>query len=168
MPVIEVSPKSGIPDVRGEGIRTYIENMGIPVDYVRTRTLYFFSDELNLEQADKFGSVLLADSVVEDSKFLGDAPVYEQPEIPKDFRGSWKVRVGYKMKPLVTDIGGESTRLALQRIFGIQLNQVRNINEYEIIGDLTREQIEKICKEEKLADSKVQDYVCIPMGDENG
>ncbi len=167
--VIEISPKDGIPDVRGDGLKTYIRDyMGVPVVSVRTRTMYFFSDEISPGRAGDFGRVLLADSVAEDSRFLGDAPVYEQPEIPKDFRGSWRVRVGYKMKPRVQDIEGETTKLALQKIFGIELDQVRKINEYRIIGDLTIEQIKRICSEEKLADTKVQSYVCIPVGDENG
>ena len=166
--IIEVVPKKGIPDVRGERINKYIRDyMGIPVDSVRTRTLYFFSNELDPEQAECFGRVLLADSVVEVSRFLGDVPVYEQPKIPEDFRGSWIVRVGYKLKPLIMDNWGEATRLALERISGIELDLVRKIEEYEVMGDLTREQIDRICREEKLADSKVQSHIRIPIGDQN-
>jgi len=167
--VIEVRPKAGIPDVRGERTRTYINDiMGVPVDSVGTRTLYFFSDDIKPDQAQKFGDVLLADSVVEDHRFLGDAPVYEQPKVPEDYRGPWLVRVGYKRKPLIIDNWGEATRKALIRIFDAELESVRKIDEYEIRGDLSRHQIDKICSEEKLADSKVQTYICIPLGEGNG
>lgn len=162
--VIEISPKKGVPDVKGERTKTYIkEYMGVPVDGVKTRILYFFCDDLTAEQAHDFAQVLLKDSVVEESTFLGDVPVYEQPEIPEDFRGCWRVRVGYKLRPLIMDNWGEATRRALEQIFDITLDLVRKIDEYEVTGDLTRAQIERICREEKLADSKVQTYICIPM-----
>jgi phosphoribosylformylglycinamidine (FGAM) synthase PurS component len=167
--VIEVRSKSGIPDVRGERTRGYINDvMGVPVGSVGTRTLYYFSDEIGPEQARQFGDVLLADSVVEDHRFLGDAPVYEQPQVPANYRGSWLVRVGYKRKPLIIDNWGEATRRALNRIFDAGLESVRKIDEYEIRGDLNRKQIDKICSEEKLADSKVQTHICIPLGEGNG
>jgi len=167
--VIEVVPKEGIPDVRGEQTAEYIRaSVEVPVDSVGTRTLYFFSDDLTPEQAERYGSVLLADSVVEDFEFLGDTPVYEQPGVPDDYRGSWRVRVGYKQRPLIMDNCGEATRNALEKIFEESLGSVRKIDEYEIRGDLSREQIERICAEEKLADGKVQSRIIIPMGDDNG
>lgn len=56
--VIEVVPKEGIPDVRGERIKKYINDfMCIPINSVRTSTLYFFSNGLSPEQADYFGRV---------------------------------------------------------------------------------------------------------------
>lgn len=167
--VIEVRPKDGIPDVRGERTASYINRyVGVPIDSVSTRVLYFFSDELMPQQAEEFGRVLLADSVVEESRFLGDAPVYVQPETPAGYRGSWEVRVGYKTRPLIMDNWGEATRLALQRIFDIELGPVRKIDAYEIRGNLTREEVERICAEEKLADSKVQTHICIPLGERDG
>ncbi|MBN2330471.1 MAG: hypothetical protein JXC85_01525 [Candidatus Aenigmarchaeota archaeon] len=141
--------------------------MCVPVDSVGTRTLYFFADDIPANQAKEFGDVLLADTVVEEHDYLGDVPVYEQPIVPEGYRGSWKVRVGYKRKPLISDSWGDATKLALDIIFSTKLGPVRKIDEYEIFGNLTREQIGKICKEEKLADSKVQSYIVIPMGGNN-
>ena len=167
--VIEVRSKAGVPDVRGEMTHGYINNvMGVPVDSVGTRTLYFFDDDIPADQAKEFGDVLLADPVVEDHEFLGDVPVYQQPDVPADYKGSWKVRVSYKRKPLISDSWGDATKLALDTIFGTELGSVRKIDEYDIEGDLTREQIEHICNEEKLADSKVQSYIVIPKGENNG
>lgn len=166
--VIEIVPKKGIPDVRGERTAKYIRDfVEVPIDYIRTRTLYFFSDDIQPEKAEQYVKILLADSVVEDFNFLGDTPIYEQPKIPDDYRGSWIVRVGYKQKPLIMDNWGEATRLALKKIFGTDSGPVRKIDEYEIYGDLTQEHIRKICSEEKLADSKVQSHIMIPMGDYN-
>ncbi len=167
--VIEIVPKDGIPDVKGERTAKYIRDfMGVPVDSVGTRTLYFFTDDIQPDQAERYARVLLADNVVEDFKFLWNSPVYEQPEIPDEYKGAWVVRVGYKQKPLIMDNWGKAARLALERIFGVELGSVRKIDEYEIRGDLSKEQIMRICSEEKLADSKVQSYIMIPGGGNDG
>ena len=167
--VIEIRPKEGVPDVRGEGTASYIRNyIGVPVRSVSTRTLYCFFDDITPEQARIYSEVLLADGVVEDHEFLGNIPVYEQPATPEGYRGSWEVRVGQKIKPMALDNWGEATRRTLEVIFGSGLGPVRKLDSYVLEGDLTKEDVQRICAEEKLADTKVQTVVYIPRGNPNG
>jgi phosphoribosylformylglycinamidine (FGAM) synthase PurS component len=153
----------GQDDVKGDGRKTYIEkNLGIPVEHVSSRHLYVMEGSTPVD-ANKAGRSLLADKVVEYFEVFEDDEIYKQQNAQPGFCGSWLVRVGYKTKPLVLDAWGDNTHKALKDI-GIDTTSVRHLEEFEITGRLTEDQIRMICKE-KLADEKVQMFTYKPLAE---
>jgi phosphoribosylformylglycinamidine synthase II len=97
---IEVSFRPDIVDALGERTRTDIHNfLGIIVDQVRTRRVYTFDVELNLEELEKVKRELLVDPIIHDVS--SDLPKF-----------TWLIEVGYK--PGVTDSVGKTAKKAIQ------------------------------------------------------
>ncbi|MFW6164441.1 MAG: phosphoribosylformylglycinamidine synthase, partial [Planctomycetota bacterium] len=106
---IEIGVRSGVRDARGEGaaegVRTFL---GLPVEGVRTRTVYKLDAELSDAEVEAVRAEL-TDPVIEESA-VGrlDAGAFD-----------WLVTVGFK--PGVTDNVGRTAKTAIEDIVGRRL-----------------------------------------------
>jgi phosphoribosylformylglycinamidine synthase len=133
---IEIGPKPGVTDARGSGVAESVRTfLGLPIEAVRTRSVYKVDAELTESEAERVREEL-TDPVIEESA-LGrlDAEPFH-----------WLVTIGYK--PGVTDNVGRTAKTAIEDILGRRLpdrDAVYTETQYFLVApELSREQAEHI------------------------
>ena len=147
MPRIEVITKEGVRDPAGEAAKQETqEALGLSVDSVRVVDVYNVDAELSPEELDLVRTELLTDPVIQESS--------SGKPLARDF--TWLVEVGYR--PGVTDNVGKTAAEGIADTIGRPLasgEAVYTSNQYAIKGDLTRGQVESICRK-LLANELIQ------------
>jgi phosphoribosylformylglycinamidine synthase len=138
VPRIEVIIKEGVRDPAGEAAKQEIqEALGLSVDSVRVVDVYSIDAELSPEELDLVRTELLTDPVIQDSS--------SGKPLARDF--NWLIEVGYR--PGVTDNVGKTAAEGIADTIGRPLasgETVYTSTQYAIKGELTREQVESICR----------------------
>ncbi|MDI6826438.1 MAG: phosphoribosylformylglycinamidine synthase subunit PurS [Candidatus Aenigmarchaeota archaeon] len=152
--IVEVGYKKEATDPVGFLTKKEIEDLGIEgVKDVRTINTYIIDGDISEDDVKKICEELLSDSQIQ---HFG----YSDENVKKlitehGFPEAWLVEVTFK--PGVTDAVGLSTLNAIE-IMGI--DGVRNVStgeKYLIFGDVSEEDVEKICKR-ILANELIQNY----------
>ncbi|PIZ15272.1 hypothetical protein COY51_05660 [Candidatus Desantisbacteria bacterium CG_4_10_14_0_8_um_filter_39_17] len=151
--LIEVSYKPKFFDAFGNTVKKDIEDLGVlGAKKVRTSKLYHIEGDLKEKELRFLCQELLTDNIVQQYKIRSS--IVNHP--PKKNKNAWIVEVWYKKG--VTDAVADTVKKGMIDL-GIQgINTVKTGYEYIIIGNITLEQIERICRG-LLANKVVQDYV---------
>jgi phosphoribosylformylglycinamidine (FGAM) synthase PurS component len=151
--IVEVGYKNGVTDPVGFLIKKEIEDLGITeVQEVKSISTYVIDGQMTEVDVKKICDELLSDSQIQDYGYVTENL---NKSLKKNFPGAWLIDV--RLKPGVTDTVGVSTLNAIE-ILGIDTaTNVNASSKYVIIGDMTEEQIKKVC-DKCLANSLIQDY----------
>lgn len=149
--VVEVSTKSHLPDVEGEGISHDIADTGFETPVrVRVAHLYWLEGDLDASGVQLLATRLLTDAVSQEYRFSGDAA-----------ETGWAAEI--HLKAGVTDAVGESV-LKGARDLGIHgLRRVATGNKVYFLTPLTREDVARLC-ERLLVNDVVQTYQLRVLG----
>jgi phosphoribosylformylglycinamidine (FGAM) synthase PurS component len=152
--IVEVGYKKDRTDPVGFLTKREIEDLGIKgVKEVRTINTYLIDGDISEDEVKRICEELLSDDQIQ---FFG----YSDENVKKliseqGFDGAWLVEVNFK--PGVTDAVGMSTLSAIE-IMGIDgVRSVSTGEKYLIFGDITEEDVERICKR-ILANELIQNY----------
>lgn len=146
---IEVGYKSTATDSLGGGIKKDVEDLGIVgIEYVKTLQLYIIEGELSESDVKKICENLLTDRVTQVYE-------YNRSLIAQEDAGAWVVEVRYKHG--VTDAVGDSTVKGIKDLGIRGVNSAKTGRKYIIKGDLSRSDVELICKR-LLANEVIQNY----------
>ena len=158
--LIEVSYKPGFFDALGNTAKKDIKDLGIPgVSKVKSAQLYHIEGEIKEKELKFLCEELLSD------------PITQQYKISISSDGRWKTRLAARQakdehiftvqvwyKKGVTDAVADTVKKGTIDL-GIQgMNTVKTGYEYTIIGNVSSEQIERICRG-LLANKVVQEYL---------
>ncbi len=140
---VEIRPSDDFGDPRAEGILTQIRQLGIDsVRQVRSARLFFLIGELSEDDAARVAGELLIDPVVEQfalgESLPGDASVIE-----------------VHLQPGVMDPVAASAERAIADM-GIDISNVRTGRRYELLGELTDDQLQTIASK-LLANAVIED-----------
>lgn len=152
--IVEIGYKKDVTDPVGFLTKKEIEDLGIEgVQDVRSISTYKIDGEIKEGDIKRICEELLADEQIQQFGYSGE----DVDKLIKkdDFPGAWLVEVNFKSG--VTDAVGISTLNAIE-IFGIDsVKSVNTGNKYLIIGDVSEEEVEKICKR-VLANDLIEEY----------
>jgi len=140
---VEITPKEGMPDPIGNGVRADIRDLGITgVEKVVAAKLYYVEGELRQEEIRRIGSDLLADRVTE--TFAINSSLQENDD------GVHIVQV--VRKPGVMDTVAVTTMEAIQDL-GLKAENVSTGRKYYIHGRIDGNQVEYISRKLLANDS---------------
>ncbi len=146
---IEVGLKRELRDPQGEKVKKRIENdLGLRVTSVRTVSVFTLDVELSSEELEMVATGPFLDPIVQDYAI-------HRP-LARDF--DWLVEVSFK--PGVTDNVGKTAKEAIEWRLGRKLKENEKVytsTQYLIRGELSREEVEKICKD-LLGNSLIQRF----------
>ncbi len=150
MHIIEVGTKDGLFDALGEGVKnSIIGDLGITcVKSVKFLDVYNIDAGLEEEELGGIAEKVLSDPISQ--SFSVNSP------LPGKF--DWEVVVKYN--PDVTDNVGFTAKKAIEDFLGREIgprNCVRSARKYLLEGELSLENLEKICKR-LLANETVEVY----------
>jgi len=147
VPRIEVATKAGIRDPDSEATKQEIQDaLGLSVESVRIIDVYTIDAKLTSEEEERIRTELFTDPIIQRSSCGGS--------LARDF--TYLIEVGYW--PGVTDSVGKTAAEAVADTIGRPLasgESVYTSRQYAIQGDLTREQVETICRK-LLANELIQ------------
>ena len=145
--LIEVSYKPEFFDALGNTVKKDIEDLGIfGIKKVRTSQLYHIEGKLKEKELELLCKELLTDRITQQ---------YRIREHRNPQSSIWIVQVWYKKG--VTDAVADTVKKGAIDL-GIQgINMVKTGYEYTIIGNISVEQVERICKG-LLVNKVVQEY----------
>jgi len=147
MPRVEVAMKQGVRDPAGEATKLEIrDTLGLTVDSVRVIDVYNIDAELSSDEVERVREDLFTDPIIQESS--------SGTPLARDFE--WLVEVGYR--PGVTDNVGRTSAEGIADTIGRPLAKGESVytsRQYAIKGELTREQVDKICRK-LLANELVQ------------
>ena len=152
--IVEIGYKKDATDPVGYLTKKEIEDLGISgVEEIKTISSYVIDGRVTEKDIKKICEELLTDNQIQHYGYSGKGI---DKLIKKDeFKGAWLVEVSFK--PGVMDAVGLSTSHALE-IMGIgDVKEVKTGTKFLIIGDVTEETVEKICKRILVIDL-IQDY----------
>jgi len=156
VPRIEVAMTEGLRDPMGEATRREIQDaLGLSVEAVRVIEVYNIDAKLTPEEVALVRAELLTDPVIQESS--------SDRSLARDF--TWLVEVGYR--PGVTDNVGKTAAEGVADTIGRPLasgEAVYTARQYAIKGDLTREQVELVCRK-LLANELIQRWKIISRAD---
>ncbi|MGE4556204.1 MAG: AIR synthase-related protein [Desulfovibrionaceae bacterium] len=143
---IEVSPRSGVRDVVGEGVARKIRSeLALAADSVRVVKVFTVQ---GLEDKDV--------QAVVDAQALHDPVLHRISTTPLDEDGfDWALEVGFR--PGVTDNEGRTAQATLNMVLGRGDVRVYTSQRYHISGALSREEAASIAKD-LLANELIQRY----------
>jgi len=148
---IEVSVKSGFPDLEGDRLEMDIRDIGITtVEQARVSDVYLMEGELDEAEVRKIGQELLADPVVEDFSW-GEGPLSRT-----EGEDAHVIEVAYN--PGVTDPVEESVGKAIHDLGITTVTLVKTARKYFLRGDLSEETLQSIC-DKLLVNSLIQHVV---------
>ena len=131
---IEVKIRDEFLEAAGQRLKSRIgEDLGIPVESVRTIDVYTVDGDLPTEHLTKLSQELFADPIVQ---------VAATSPLAKDF--SWIIEVGYK--PGVTDNVGKTASEAMRDITGHDYG-VYTARQYALRGDIEKDDVERIASD---------------------
>ena len=141
---VEVFWDALVPDGRARAVLNDIHILGIPsVESVQVSDLYFLRGDLSRDELQTLCDELLVDPVVQDARAShyegadrGTAQAASDPD-----QRTIAIEVGYH--PGVTDSEAEHLIMGAGRL-GIQVDQAATGTRYELTGDLTLEQMQRI------------------------
>ncbi len=146
---IEIGLKKEIRDPMGEKVRRRVQNdLGLPVESVRTISVFTLDMELPREELEMIASGPFLDPIIQEYRM--DRPLAHNFD--------WLVEVGFK--PGVTDNVGKTAREAIQWRLGRKLKEEERVytsTQYLFRGNLKREDIERICTD-LLGNSLIQRF----------
>ena len=149
--VIGVTYNSQEADPIGMNRKSDLEDLGIPVEEIKTMHVYFIQGRISEEKIEKACRELLSDNIIQKYNYINNKDSLHLLEE----KNAWIVQV--KNKPGVTDAVGESTRKGLLVLGVKEVENVQTAFTYVIKGELTEEDVKKAC-EKSLANSLIQDY----------
>jgi phosphoribosylformylglycinamidine synthase II len=141
---VEVFWDAPVPDGRARAVLDDIHILGIPsVESVRVSDLYFLRGDLSRDEIRALCDELLVDPVVQDARAsrYGDADRGSAQGGSDPKQRTTAIEVGYH--PGVTDSEAENLIMGAGRL-GIQIEQAATGTRYELVGDLTLEQVQRI------------------------
>jgi len=140
--ILEVGYKKDVTDPVGFLTKKEIEDLGIKgVEKVKSINTYVIDGDVKEEDVKKICEELLADNQIQHYGYRGKNI---DKSIKHEFPNAWLVEVGFK--PGVMDAVGLSTLSAIEILGIYNVREVKTRNKYLIIGDITEEQVRKICK----------------------
>lgn len=155
--LIEVSYKQGFFDALGNTVQKDIKDLGISgLKKVRTAQLYHIEGEVTDKDARLLCEELLTDSITQQYEISSS----RTPLKTNDER-AFIVQVWYKKG--VTDAVADTVKKGAMDLGIQEINTVKTGYEYTITGNISREQIERICRG-LLANKVVQEYKIYPEG----
>jgi len=151
--IVEVGYKDGATDPVGFLVKKEIEDLGIKgVEEVVSFNTYGITGEVSEQELKRVGQELLSDNQTQNFGLYGK--VVEDVVKSKSKKG-WLVEITFKQG--VTDAVGMSTLNAIE-ILGVDgIRNVRTGEKYLILGDISEETIDKICRA-VLLNPLIQDY----------
>ena len=152
--IVEIGYKKDATDPVGYLTKKEIEDLGIKgVEEIKTISTYAIDGKVTEEDVKRISEELLVDNQIQHYGYSGKGV---DKQINKDeFKNAWLVEVSFK--PGVMDAVGLSTSHALE-IMGIgDVKEVKTGTKFLIIGDVTEDTVEKICKR-VLVNDLIQDY----------
>ncbi|MGQ9509770.1 MAG: phosphoribosylformylglycinamidine synthase subunit PurL [Thermodesulfobacteriota bacterium] len=136
---IEIGLKKGIRDALGEKVKRRIENdLGLTIRSVKTLSIYTLDLELSRDELEAIATGPFLDPIIQEYRI--DEP------LAQDF--DWLIEVSFK--PGVTDNVGKTAKEAIQWRLERKLHddeKVYTSTQYLLKGNLTREEVERICKD---------------------
>lgn len=136
---IEIGLKKGIRDALGEKVKRRIENdLGLTIQSVKTLSIYTLDLELSRDELEAIATGPFLDPIIQEYRI--DEP------LAQDF--DWLIEVSFK--PGVTDNVGKTAKEAIQWRLERKLHddeKVYTSTQYLLKGNLTREEVERICKD---------------------
>jgi len=159
--IVEVGYKEGVTDPIGYLIKKEIEDLGIKgVEEVRSFSTYGITGEVSEGDLKRIGQELLHDNQTQ--HFGLHRKVVDRTLSNMKSSKGWLVEITFKVG--VTDAVGMSTLNAIE-ILGVDgIRNVRTGEKYLILGDITEETIDKICRA-VLVNPLIQDYSYHKIGD---
>jgi phosphoribosylformylglycinamidine (FGAM) synthase PurS component len=113
---IEIGLKKEIRDPLGEKVRRrIIDDLGLPVESVRTLSVFTLDMELSKEEREMIASGPFLDPIIQEYRIDGS--------LAHDF--DWLAEVGFK--PGVTDNVGKTAKEAIERRLGRKLKQEEKV-----------------------------------------
>jgi len=165
--LLEVNYKPKFFDALGNTVKKNIEDLGIfGIKKVKTAQLYHIKGELKEKELELLCKELLTDKITQQytiRPLLPSPPASCFPPPCRDFRkkAAWEKGKGFVVqvwyKKGVTDAVADTVKKGATDLGVAGINTVKTGCEYTIIGNISREQIERICKG-LLANKVVQDY----------
>jgi len=151
--IIEVGYKKGVTDPVGFLTKKEIDDLGIhSVKEVRSISTYTITGNIGEEEVRKIGEELLSDNQIQEFGYRG---IGVSKGLGHDVHNGWLVEVGFKLG--VMDAVGLSAAKAIE-ILGVgEVKEVKTGNKFLIIGDISEEDVKKIC-ERVLANSLIHKY----------
>jgi len=140
--IVEIGYKKDVTDPVGFLTKKEIEDLGIEgIEEVRSINTYAINGDISEEEVKKICEELLSDNQIQHYGYRGKD--VNKP-IKHEFPNAWLVEVGFKAG--VMDAVGMSTLNAIE-ILGVDgVKEVKTRTKYLIIGDLSEEQVKKICQ----------------------
>jgi len=136
---IEVGYREGIFDALGHLTVQDIRDLGITgVSEVRTGGIYWIEGDLSEDEVHRICRELLADPITQEYEFY---PADSPPSLPPD---AWVVEVRYR--PGVTDAVGDSVVKGVRDMGIDSIRRARTGRKYIIRGNLSKDEIETICR----------------------
>ena len=146
---IEIGFNPGIRDASGEKVRRRItENLGIPVEAVKTAEVYTLEGDFSFEELTAIASGPLCDPIIQ--HYTIDSGVARSFD--------WLIEVGFR--PGVTDNVGKTAREAIEILFDASRKgsfSVYTSRQYILYGRLSREDAERIASN-LLANDLIERY----------
>ncbi len=146
---IEIGLKKEIRDALGEKVRRRVQNdLGLPVESVRTLTVFTLDMELPREELEMIATGPFLDPIIQEYRIDG----------PLAHHFDWLVEVGFK--PGVTDNVGKTAKEAMEWRLGRKLKDEEKVytsTQYLLRGSLKREDVERICTD-LLGNSLIQRF----------
>ena len=151
--IVEVGYKKHVTDPEGFMTKKGIEELGIEgIEDVRAISTYTITGEMGEEEVKKISEELLSDNQIQNYGYRG---IGVKKPLEHDYPKGWIIEIG--LKPGVMDAVGLSTASAIE-ILGIDsVKEVKAGNKYLIIGDVSEEDIRKICQR-LLVNNMIQFY----------
>jgi len=151
--IVEVGYKKDVTDPVGFLTKKEIEDLGIEgVEEVRSINTYTITGEVGEEEVKKICEDLLSDNQIQIYGYRG---IGVKKPLEHEYPKGWLVEVG--LKPGVMDAVGLSAASAIE-VLGIDsVKEVKSGNKYLIIGDISEEDVKKICQR-LLVNNLIQFY----------
>ncbi len=159
--LVEVGYRDKVTDPVGFLIKKEIEDLGIKgVEEVRSFSTYGITGEVSEGELERIGQELLHDNQTQ--HFGLHRKVIDKTLSNLESPKGWLVEI--TLKAGVTDAVGMSTLNAIE-ILGVEgIRNVRTGEKYLILGDISKETIDKICRA-VLLNPLIQDYSYHKIGD---
>ena len=157
--IVEVGYKNDVTDPVGFLTKKEIDDLGIQgVKEVKSISTYSIHGEMTEEEVRKICEELLSDNQIQEFGYKGKNV---DNSLKKDFPGAWLVEISFKSG--VMDAAGMSAEKAIEILGVSEVKKVRTGNKFLIIGNISEEDVKKIC-ERVLANSLIQDYKYYRIG----
>ncbi len=159
--IVEVGYKKDITDPVGFLTKKEIQDLGIKgVKEVRSINTYTITGEVGEEEVKKICEELLSDNQIQNYGYRG---INVSKGLKHDVPNAWLIEIG--LRPGVMDAVGLSTLNAIE-ILGIDsVKKVKTGTKYLIIGDISEEDVQKICRR-LLVNNLIQHYHYQKIGGE--